>query len=305
MDFRQLRYLIEIEHFGSINKAAKVLGISQPWLSASMKELENELKFTLFHRTNHGVILTIEGEQFIENAKTLLSQVEIIQNKYNSNASSMPVLKISTCRYSFATRLLIEFLNSDLYKPAAYSIYFDEVDSQTVVMDVYNQKSEVGILHVSAANDGTWEKKLADKQIEHHLLFRTDSYVILRENHPLCSKKDISLEDLFEFPVLRTVGELSFFSHFDQTPDMFPFEMFHETIYTNSRNTVYDILSHTNAIFLGTINLEVESMHAGIVSIPYPDEKPKWVYYWIKTKRKPLSRIGRDFVQILEKYQRQ
>ena len=49
----------------SINKAAKELFIAQPSLTAAIKELEQELGITIFSRTNKGVIVSTEGEEFL------------------------------------------------------------------------------------------------------------------------------------------------------------------------------------------------------------------------------------------------
>ncbi|MBQ2442350.1 MAG: LysR family transcriptional regulator, partial [Ruminococcus sp.] len=51
MTIQQLRYVITIAEQGSFNKASEVLYISQPSLTESVKELENELGITIFLRT--------------------------------------------------------------------------------------------------------------------------------------------------------------------------------------------------------------------------------------------------------------
>ena len=64
MTLQQLRYAITIADCGSMNEAAKHLFISQPSLSETMKELENEIGFDIFLRSNRGIIITPEGEEF-------------------------------------------------------------------------------------------------------------------------------------------------------------------------------------------------------------------------------------------------
>ena len=62
MTLQQLHQVITIADSGSMNEAAKKLFISQPSLSATVKELEQEIGFNLFVRSNRGIIITPEGE---------------------------------------------------------------------------------------------------------------------------------------------------------------------------------------------------------------------------------------------------
>ena len=71
MDIRQLRYFIAIVVEGSITAAAAKLNMSQPPLSAQLKQLESELGTTLFERKNKKLFLTSEGKILYERAKIL------------------------------------------------------------------------------------------------------------------------------------------------------------------------------------------------------------------------------------------
>ena len=54
MTLQQLRYLIAIAEYGSINAAAQNLYASQSNLSTAIKELEQELGISIFTRSNRG-----------------------------------------------------------------------------------------------------------------------------------------------------------------------------------------------------------------------------------------------------------
>ena len=64
MTLQQLRYMLTIVAKGTISEAAKVF-ITQPSLTSSVKELEKELGITIFNRTNKGIIVSLEGEEFL------------------------------------------------------------------------------------------------------------------------------------------------------------------------------------------------------------------------------------------------
>ena len=74
MTFQQINYALTIADVGSMNKAAEKLFISQPTLSSSIKELENELEITIFIRNSKGVSLTPEGSDFLSNARQVYQQ---------------------------------------------------------------------------------------------------------------------------------------------------------------------------------------------------------------------------------------
>ena len=86
MTLQQLRYVTAVADTGTISRAAQQFYISQPSLTNSIRELEQELGLTIFHRTNRGVALTPEGEEFLGYARQVLAQMELIEEKYLGSA---------------------------------------------------------------------------------------------------------------------------------------------------------------------------------------------------------------------------
>ena len=72
MTLKQLEYIVEISRSGSINKAAQNLYIAQPSLSAAIKQLEQELHFSIFRRKSSGIELTSEGKILLASAKLIV-----------------------------------------------------------------------------------------------------------------------------------------------------------------------------------------------------------------------------------------
>ena len=79
MNLKSLEYVVEIARCGSINKAAQNLYLSQPNLSSALKNLEEEVQFTIFRRHKSGVELTAEGALLLESAQEIQRQVEKIR----------------------------------------------------------------------------------------------------------------------------------------------------------------------------------------------------------------------------------
>ena len=74
MTLTQLRYAITVANSDSMNEAARNLFISQPSLSAAIKELEEEAGIEIFRRTNRGISVTPEGEEFIGYARQVVEK---------------------------------------------------------------------------------------------------------------------------------------------------------------------------------------------------------------------------------------
>lgn len=76
MDVRQIRYFIAVAQEGSISKAAKRLGMTQPPLSASMATLEKELGVRLLERTPRGIRPTAAGDHLFERGTRLVRDMQ-------------------------------------------------------------------------------------------------------------------------------------------------------------------------------------------------------------------------------------
>ena len=65
MTLQQLKYAITVAESGTITEAATRLYISQPSLTNAIHELEKEMNITIFNRTNRGIVISKEGEDFL------------------------------------------------------------------------------------------------------------------------------------------------------------------------------------------------------------------------------------------------
>ena len=83
MTLQQLRYVIGIAKVGSFNKAAENLFISQPSLTAAIRDLEEEIGIVIFNRTSRGVSLTPDGEEFVAQANQLYHHYETLRGRYD------------------------------------------------------------------------------------------------------------------------------------------------------------------------------------------------------------------------------
>ena len=118
MTLLQLKYIVTIAAAGTISEAAKQLFITQPSLTSAVKELESELGITVFRRTNRGVTLTAEGEEFLGYARQVIDQTNLIEERYLGAGHVKHQFCVSTQHYSFAVEAFVQLLrevDSDAY----------------------------------------------------------------------------------------------------------------------------------------------------------------------------------------------
>lgn len=89
MDFRQLRYFIEIAEHGSFTKAAQTLRITQPSLGYQIKRLEAELQLRLLRRHSRGVSLTSAGQVLFEEGRVILMSMDNLQQRLSDRSAEV------------------------------------------------------------------------------------------------------------------------------------------------------------------------------------------------------------------------
>ena len=108
MTLTQLRYVIMVADTGSMNAASKQMFVSQPSLSAAIKELEEELGISLFLRTNRGIVLTPQGQEFIGYARQVVEQYNLIESRYISKETVKKHFAVSMQHYTFAVKAFVD-----------------------------------------------------------------------------------------------------------------------------------------------------------------------------------------------------
>jgi LysR family cyn operon transcriptional activator len=89
VEIRHLRYFLAVAGAGSFSRAADRLGISQPSVSQQMRELEGNLRVSLFQRRGKRILLTAAGLIFQEHARAILRQLENFLDELSSDSAQL------------------------------------------------------------------------------------------------------------------------------------------------------------------------------------------------------------------------
>jgi len=288
---------MEIAKSGTISKASENLFISQAHLSNILKDLENELGIEIFKRTKKGVILTDDGREFLNYAEPLVNQHQNIMKIY-SNRHVEPKFKfsVSTQRYSFVKKAVIE-----LYKVLSISdskIYIREKDMYNVIGDVYNRKSDVGIIFFSSKTAAFIKRYLSSKNLEFNEITVEIPCAILRSGHPLSSLKEVSLEQLAAFPYATFESEASAID-FDEEVIINNLPNCHQFI-VSDHYTMVNIITNTDAYTIGSGISTYGYTSSSVTKIPIKGFGKEITLGWIRLKGSTESDIILKFVEYIK-----
>ncbi|GAA0099567.1 LysR family transcriptional regulator [Paraclostridium bifermentans] len=302
MKLEQIVYALEIARCGSISKAAKNLLLTQPNLSSSIKNLEDDIGFKIFQRLPRGVSVTTKGTQFLEYAESICRDVENI-NAIGSNSNSLTPINFSLSTQSFSY-IMDNFLalhsnyNSNITNfKIKHSHYFEVLD------DVVRKQADIGIISISNEHMDLWNKLFKSKNIEFNPITSGKLHGYILDSHPLFNKEKLVIEDLFEYPLVTC-------NHDDYNA------LYSNDFYKNKlsfKNNIlvsdYGALIYTmESVNAATIILKLEnsytklyfdSSHKGrYVNI---DILPEITLGWIKLIDSPISSIASEFIDLIAK----
>lgn len=297
MTLNQLRNVIAIADTGSMNEAAKQLYIAQPSLSQSVKELEKEIGEELFRRGNRGVVLTMEGEEFLSYARQVVQQYELIENRYIEKKNVKKKFGVSMLHYTFAVNAFIEMVKQ--FDMDEYEFAVRESKTYEVIEDVKNFRSEIGILYVNDFNRKVLHKIFEESALEFHPLVDCGTYVYLWKGHPLAGKAEIALEELEEFPCLSfEQGTNNSFYFAEEVLSTYKYK---RLIRANDRGTLLNMMRGLNAYTL-CCGITCESLNGPDYGAVKLKSNETMTIGYLKRKGMALSQLGQKYLEEIKRY---
>ena len=298
MTILQLKYVLAIAGSSSMREAASKLFVSQPALSTTIHELEEELGIKIFERNNKGISLSGQGSEFLDYAKKAVSQYELIEDRYIEKDKNKKHFSVSMQHYVFAVHAFVNTVKKFDAERFVYSIH--ETRTDEVLTNVKNLKSEIGIVAYSKGNQNVLKKLFREYQLKFYPLMVRNTFAYLWKDHPLAKKKEISLEDLKEYPCISF--DQSSDSDFYLSEEALGDYEFDKLIKTNDRATSSEIMAKLNGYSIGTgIMTDSITLQDGFVTIKLKEEDPLTIGY-ITRKNHKLSEIGKVYIEELGKY---
>ena len=302
MTLQQLRYAIGIAETGSFNKAAEKLYISQPSLTAAIRDLEDEMNILIFNRTSRGVTLTNEGEEFIAYARELYHHYEIVMDKYGKSGKRKKKFAVSTQHYSSAVKSFVETVK--LFDTDKYEFAIRETRTREVIEDVASFKSDIGILYLSDFNRKVIQSLLNARDLAFHKLIECKAYVYLWKGHPLAKQPFITFEQLADYPCLSF--EQGDNSSFYFAEEILSTSEYNRTIKANDRATMLNLMIGLNGYTLCSGIICEELNGSDYLAVPFKDKSAEahrvMEIGYISKRNMLLGLAGERYVEELQKY---
>lgn len=298
MNITQIKYVLCVAGSSSIREAAAKLFVSQPALSSSIHDLEEELGILLFDRTNKGIALTEEGRDFVTYAKKALNQYEILEDHFLSKDKDKERFSVSTQHYNFAIKAFTEMLKAR--DPGRYSFSIHETKTESVLDEVRSLKSEVGIVSFSDSGKEVMQKLFKEYRLKFSPLMIRDTYVYFWKDHPFSKRKEISLEELKDYPCISFDQDTD--SNYYLTEEALADYDFDKLIKSADRATTMELIAELHGYSIGSGMLSGEDVVLkGLVSVKLKEEDPLVIGYITREDSK-LSEYGKCYVEELLKY---
>ncbi|MCD8105731.1 MAG: LysR family transcriptional regulator [Lachnospiraceae bacterium] len=296
MTLQQILYAVTIADMKSMNKAAAALYVSQPALSSAIRDLEEELHVELFIRSNRGIMVTPAGTEFLRYARQMSEIQRLIEERYTDRAVKKK-FSVSTQHYSFAVEAFIELAKE--FGMDEYEFAIHETRTSTVIENVRNYRSEIGVLYLNDFNEKAMRKIFIENEVEFSPLFQCGISVYLSQSHPLAGHERIAFDDLKPYPCLS-------FEQGDKNSFYFAEEVlstceYSQIIKADDRATMLNLMVGLNGYTLCS-GIICEKLNGDqYTSIPLITDDRMEIGY-IKRKSMPLSLLGEQYLALLKKY---
>lgn len=297
MTLTQLKYAITVAGCRSMNEAAHELFISQPSLSASMKELEEETGIQIFRRTNRGISLTPQGEEFLGYARQVVEQYNLIETKYIDKTEVKKRFSVSMQHYTFAVDAFVEMVKQ--FGMDEYEFAVHEEKTYEVIEDVRDFKSEIGILYLNDFNKNVLNKLFNEYGLEFTPILTCGIYVYIWKGHPLADNKVITIEELEEYPCLSfEQGSNNSFYFAEEVLSTYQYK---RLIKANDRATMLNLMVGLNGYTLCS-GIICEGLNGNDYRAVKLDSDEDMTIGYIRRKDVEISPLGRKYLEEISRY---
>ena len=280
---QQLQYFIEVAAEGSISAAADLLYVSQPTMSAAMRDLETRVGRALLLRSARGVTLTSDGVEFLGYARQVTEQAALLEQRYLGRPPSRRLLGVSAQHYSFAVDAFVRMVKGS--DAAEYEFSLRETRTWDIIEDVRTLRSELGILYRNDFNRNVIDKLLRDSGLAFHPLFLAEPHIFISRKNPLASRDRATLADLADLP--RLTFDQGANNSFYFAEEILSTSSSKQEIRVSDRATIFNLMIGLDGYTIST-GIISEKLDPEIVAVPL-DVDERIEIGWIGHAAIPLT----------------
>lgn len=201
LELRHLRYFIAVAEEKNFSRAAKRLNMTQPPLSQQIQGLEAQLGAKLFDRTSRPLRLTVAGEAFLEEARTLIIQLEQTVHKIHSLSQGESGHLTVSFSSSTANSILPEILKTFRQQYPEVQLILQEENSTFLLQRLQDQQADIIFLYL-------YSELPEANNLEKMTLTDELLVLVLPEFHSLTRQSIIPLSDLKNEPFIMPLNPI-------------------------------------------------------------------------------------------------
>jgi len=298
MRMAQIEQVLTIASEGSINKAAQKLYLSQPNISVSLRQLEEELGEAIFERTGKGVVLTSFGREFLLYAQPSYRQFKLLGVFCRSLIKEHPLtLSVASQYLRFANSLFIDICKR--HESELYQFSFIEGMFQDVIGSVRSQESEVGVVVIASPQERLALHILANGGMEYHPLASNGVAVSVAKDHPLCAENrtEVKAEELQPYPMV-VYRDASY--DFSALWSALGIEDHGRRIMVSDRATLNELIATTDAYAVGVHNeyaYQTTQCYSNVQALRLVNNQVRMGIGYVVNRSRPLSPIAQEYIE--------
>ncbi|MGN0468108.1 MAG: LysR family transcriptional regulator [Acutalibacteraceae bacterium] len=258
MNLLHLKYAVEIAKTKSISKAAENLYMGQPNLSRAIKELEEHLGITIFRRTSRGITVTPEGEEFLQYANSIITQVEQVEDIYINGKRKQRQFSASVPRTTYISEAFTEFCKQ-MKTDTPAEFFYKETNSMRTIRNVTHEEFNLGIIRYQVNFEKYFKSMFVEKKLVSEGVNEFKYVLVMSKKHPLAEKETVEAQDLADYIEI---------THADPYVPSMPLidvkkaelsEFVDKRIFVFERGSQFELLSkvHTTFMWMSPLSQEV------------------------------------------------
>lgn len=259
MNLENIEAFVYINHYGSFNKAAEVLYLSQPSVTARIQSLERELNCKLFDRLGKGIQITEEGKRFLPYAQQILMTYQKGKLHITQNKSLPEELRIG-CTASVSNYTIPELIPR--LKQKFPNIHYKLLTGTTddIIGKVVNKEVDIGFV-----------RNVNHPNLQSIKFYEDPIGLYVYEGHPFLSEDNLTIEDIaaqplvfFECGALDWLRVHRIFGSLDRPPNI-------QFLTDNSETAKKLVLQKAGISFLPSLSVKEETRDGRLVPIRLPE----------------------------------
>ena len=295
MKLEQIEQILSLADTGSFTETARRLYISQPNLSASVKQLENEIGNIIFERTPSGLVVTPFGLEYLHHLRAVKRELDATEAFLGQAPHRIRLsLNIATTKCIWINDFFSGIINHYDGNQLNFSLY--NTENSDAAMDlVHTSACDLAFVSLTGPEQQELVRRSRSMGLEYHKLYASPMHIMLGRKNPLYHQEGtFPLKELSKYPYVsygtsRQLATTHALKLLGISPHL------HSIIRVNTNNALYNVVENTKA-FTISANTPGKHSYRHVRAIPL-DGLPFFIEVgWLKLRRTDLTTTALSFL---------